>query len=37
MADQINSLEEAAQFVSWAKFAPEGVRGLNSSGYDAEF
>ncbi len=37
MAAQVNSVEEAERFVSWAKFAPRGVRGLNTQGADANF
>ena len=37
MAAQINTAEQAEQFVSWAKFAPRGRRGLNSGGHDGRF
>lgn len=37
MAAQIESAEQAEQFVRWAKFAPRGNRGLNTGGYDARF
>lgn len=37
MAAQINNAEQAEQFVSWAKFAPRGRRGLNSAAYDGRF
>jgi 4-hydroxy-2-oxoheptanedioate aldolase len=37
MGAQIVSAEHARQFVSWAKFAPLGVRGLNNSGCDARY
>ncbi len=37
MAAQVFSASQAKEFVSWTKFAPEGVRGLNSSGYDAKY
>jgi 4-hydroxy-2-oxoheptanedioate aldolase len=37
MAAQIHSLAEAEQFVRWAKFHPEGVRGINTSGRDAKY
>lgn len=37
MAARVESLAHAQQFVSWCKFAPRGARGLNSSGYDADF
>lgn len=37
MAAQIHSAEQAAEFVRWAKFHPEGTRGLNNGGYDGRF
>lgn len=37
MAAQIQSAEHAAEFVSWAKFAPDGRRGLNPLGNDGRF
>lgn len=37
MAAQIRSVEQAAQVIEWSKFYPEGLRGLNSSGYDGAF
>ena len=37
MAAQIHSAEEARRFVSWTRFAPEGTRGLNNSGSDADY
>lgn len=37
MAAQIHSAAQAEEFVSWAKFPPRGVRGLNASGYDARY
>jgi 2-dehydro-3-deoxyglucarate aldolase/4-hydroxy-2-oxoheptanedioate aldolase len=37
MAAQISSPEQAEEFVSWAKFAPRGQRGLNPLGYDGNF
>ena len=37
MAAQINSAEQAREFVSWAKYAPEGTRGLNTGGRDADY
>lgn len=37
MAAQIFSVEQAEEFVRWAKFAPRGMRGLNTGGYDARF
>ena len=37
MAAQIQTADQAAEFVSWTKFAPEGARGMNMSGYDARY
>jgi 2-dehydro-3-deoxyglucarate aldolase/4-hydroxy-2-oxoheptanedioate aldolase len=37
MAAQIRSAAHAEQFVTWAKFAPRGMRGLNTSGRDAHY
>ena len=37
MAAQIETAEEAEQFVQWAKFMPRGRRGLNVGGYDGHF
>lgn len=37
MAARIDSAEHAEQFVQWAKFAPRGSRGLNTSGRDADY
>lgn len=37
MAAQLHSADQAKEFVSWAKFAPEGTRGLNVGGRDAEY
>lgn len=37
MAAQIGSAAEAEQFVTWAKYAPRGMRGLNTQGADAHF
>ncbi|WP_437221782.1 HpcH/HpaI aldolase family protein [Planctomicrobium sp. SH661] len=37
MAAQVFTPEQAEQFVQWAKFAPRGVRGLNSGGHDGKF
>lgn len=37
MAAQIHSLAEAEQFVRWAKFHPDGNRGINTSGRDADY
>jgi 2-dehydro-3-deoxyglucarate aldolase/4-hydroxy-2-oxoheptanedioate aldolase len=35
MGARITSAEHAEEFVRWAKFAPRGLRGMNSSGRDA--
>lgn len=35
MAAQIVSAAHAEEFVTWAKFAPRGMRGVNTSGRDA--
>jgi 2-dehydro-3-deoxyglucarate aldolase/4-hydroxy-2-oxoheptanedioate aldolase len=37
MAAQVVSAVEAEKFVTWAKFAPRGMRGLNTQGADAHF
>jgi len=37
LAAQISSAEQAEQFVQWSKFAPRGMRGMNTSGYDAHY
>jgi len=37
MAAQIRSAEHAEQFVTWAKFAPRGMRGMNTSGRDGDY
>ena len=37
MAAQVVSAAEAEKFVTWAKFAPRGMRGLNTQGADANF
>jgi 2-dehydro-3-deoxyglucarate aldolase/4-hydroxy-2-oxoheptanedioate aldolase len=37
MAARIESLAQAEQFVDWAKFAPRGSRGMNTSGRDAHY
>lgn len=37
MAAQINSASQAEEFVTWAKFAPRGRRGLNPLGHDGRF
>jgi 2-dehydro-3-deoxyglucarate aldolase/4-hydroxy-2-oxoheptanedioate aldolase len=35
MAARIESAKHAEEFMQWAKFAPRGIRGLNTSGFDA--
>lgn len=37
MAARIDSAEQAEEFVRWAKFAPRGLRGMNTSGWDAHY
>jgi 2-dehydro-3-deoxyglucarate aldolase/4-hydroxy-2-oxoheptanedioate aldolase len=37
MAAQIGSAAHAEEFVTWAKFAPRGRRGLNPLGHDGRF
>jgi 2-dehydro-3-deoxyglucarate aldolase/4-hydroxy-2-oxoheptanedioate aldolase len=37
MAAQIRTATQAEEFVSWCKFAPTGVRGLNVGGRDANY
>ena len=37
MAAQIRSAAHAEEFVAWTKFAPRGVRGMNTSGRDADY
>ena len=37
MAAQIHSVEEASTFAKWAKFPPQGLRGMNMSGVDGHF
>ena len=37
MAAQIHSAEQAREFVSWTKFSPQGVRGLNAGGRDGDY
>lgn len=37
MAAQIVSAAQAEEFVTWAKFAPRGMRGMNTSGRDADY
>jgi 2-dehydro-3-deoxyglucarate aldolase/4-hydroxy-2-oxoheptanedioate aldolase len=35
MAAQVRSARQAEEVMTWAKFAPRGLRGLNTSGRDA--
>lgn len=37
MAARIESAAQAEEYVQWAKFAPRGSRGMNTSGYDAKY
>jgi 2-dehydro-3-deoxyglucarate aldolase/4-hydroxy-2-oxoheptanedioate aldolase len=37
MAAQIRSVAEAEQIVAWAKFPPDGIRGINPSNYEADY
>jgi 2-dehydro-3-deoxyglucarate aldolase/4-hydroxy-2-oxoheptanedioate aldolase len=37
MAARVKTVEDAAEFVRWCKFAPAGLRGLNTGGADAHF
>lgn len=37
MAAQIRSVEQAAQVIEWARFYPQGLRGINGSGADNAF
>lgn len=37
MAAQINTVEQADEFVQWAKFHPRGWRGLNNGGFDGRY
>ncbi len=37
MGAQIQSADHAREFVRWAKFPPEGVRGLNAGGRDCDY
>src|SRR5262245_59704550 len=37
MAAQVRSAREAADVVRWAKFHPEGLRGVNGSGVDGRY
>src|SRR4029077_8948919 len=37
MAAQVRSAREAADVVRWAKFHPQGLRGVNGSGVDGRY
>ncbi len=37
MAAMVDSAEQAEQIIRWAKFAPRGNRGLNTSGFDGRY
>lgn len=37
MGARIESASHAEEFVRWAKFAPRGMRGSNTGGYDADY
>ncbi len=37
MAAQVVSAADAEKFLTWAKFAPRGMRGMNTQGADAHF
>jgi len=37
MAAQIETAEQAEEFVKWSKFYPRGHRGLNTSGWDGQY
>ncbi len=37
MCAQVQSADHAREFVRWAKFPPEGVRGLNAGGRDCNY
>lgn len=37
MAARVESAEQAERIVGWAKFAPRGSRGMNTSGYDSDY
>jgi 2-dehydro-3-deoxyglucarate aldolase/4-hydroxy-2-oxoheptanedioate aldolase len=37
MAAQVRSARQAAEVVQWAKFHPQGLRGVNSSGFDGRY
>ncbi len=37
MAARVETVADAEQFIRWCKFAPDGLRGVNSGGADANF
>ncbi|MCI0682158.1 MAG: aldolase/citrate lyase family protein [Gemmataceae bacterium] len=37
MAAQVRGVDEAAQVLRWAKFHPQGLRGINASGVDGRY
>lgn len=37
MAARVESAAQTEEFVRWAKFAPRGIRGMNTSGWDARY
>ena len=37
MAARVESAADAEEFVQWAKFAPRGMRGMNTSGWDSQY
>jgi 4-hydroxy-2-oxoheptanedioate aldolase len=37
MAAQVRNAKEAAEIVRWAKFHPQGMRGINASGVDGRY
>lgn len=37
MAAQVHTAAQAEEFVRWAKFAPRGMRGMNTSGRDGHY
>jgi 2-dehydro-3-deoxyglucarate aldolase/4-hydroxy-2-oxoheptanedioate aldolase len=37
MAAQVRSAAETEQIVTWAKFQPRGLRGVNGSGFDGQY
>jgi 2-dehydro-3-deoxyglucarate aldolase/4-hydroxy-2-oxoheptanedioate aldolase len=37
LAARVESAAQAEEFVTWSKFAPRGLRGMNTSGWDARY